>query len=82
MLTTHKAIEITADGVVVAGKDGRKSTLKADAIVLSVGMKPNEDGLAEALEGKVTEVHRIGDCVQTGKVIDAIWAGFRIARLI
>ncbi len=82
VLTGNKAVEITDDGVVVADNTSKKSTLKADSIVLAVGMKPNEDGLAEALRGKVPEVYRIGDCEKIGKVIGAIWTGFRTARLI
>ena len=82
VLTNTEVVEITDDGLVVVDKTGKRSTLKADAIVLAVGMKPNDDGLVEALQGKVSEVYPIGDCVKTGKVIDAIWAGFRTARLI
>ena len=82
VLTNTEAVEITDDGVVVVDKTDKRSTLKADAIVLAVGMKSNDDGLAEALQSKVPEVYRIGDCVKIGKVIDAIWAGFRTARLI
>ena len=59
-----------------------KKSLKADTIVLAVGMTPIEDGLTAALEGKVPELYRIGDCVKTGRVIDAIWTGFRLARFI
>jgi len=82
VLTNTEVVEITDDGPVVIDKMGERSTLKADTIVLAVGMKPNDNGLAEALQGKVPEVYPIGDCVKTGKVIDAIWAGFRTARLI
>ena len=81
VLTNTEAVEITDNGVVVVDKTGNRSTLKADAIVLAVGMKSNDDGLAEALQSKVVEVYRIGDCVSPGKVIDAIWGGFRTARL-
>jgi 2-enoate reductase len=82
VLTNTEVVEITDDGPVVIDKTGKRSTLKADATVLAVGMKPNDDGLAEALQDKVSEIYTIGDCVKVGKVIDAIWTGFRIARLI
>ncbi|MFC1937182.1 FAD-dependent oxidoreductase [Chloroflexota bacterium] len=82
VLTETKAEEITAEGVVVVDKTGKRSTLKADTVVLAVGMKSNEEGLAEALQGKVAEIYSIGDCVKPGKVKDAMWGGFRTARLI
>ena len=82
ILTNTEVVEITDDGPVVVDKTGKRSTIKADATVLAVGMKPNDDGLVEALKDKVPEVYPIGDCVRAGKVIDAIWAGFRTARLI
>jgi len=82
VLTSTEVVEITDDGLVVVDKTGKRSTLKADATVLAVGMKPSDHSLAEALKDKVPEVYPIGDCVKVGKVIDAIWAGFRTARLI
>jgi len=82
VLTNTEAVEITDGGIVVIDKTGKRGTLKADAIILAVGMKSNDDGLMEALRSKVPEVYRIGDCVKIGKVIDAIWAGFRTTRLI
>ena len=50
-------------------------------MVLAAGLKPKEELLA-ALEGKVPEVYTIGDCVEARKLINAIWEGFRTARLI
>jgi 2-enoate reductase len=82
ILTNTEVVEITDDGPVVVDRTGKRNTLKADATVLAVGMKPNGDGLVQALKDKVPEVYPIGDCVKVGKVIDAIWAGFRTARLI
>lgn len=82
ILTNTEVVEIADDGPVVVDKAGKRSTIKADATVLAVGMKPNDDSIAAALQDKVPEIYSIGDCVGTGKVIDAVWAGFRTARLI
>jgi 2-enoate reductase len=82
ILTNTEAVEVVDDGLVVAKKSGERRTLKADAIVLAVGMTSNDDRLSKALDGKVKEVYHIGDCVSPGKVIDAVWRGFRTARLI
>jgi len=50
-------------------------------IVLAIGLKPNNE-LLGALNEKVPEVYSIGDCSEPRKVINAIWEGYRIARLI
>jgi hypothetical protein len=43
-------------------------------------MKKSDDTLYHALKGKVSELHRIGDCVQPRLVIEAIWEGFTVGR--
>ena len=80
-LTETSTLKITDDGITIADKDGKQSTLKADTVVLAVGLKAKED-LSVALNDKVPEVYTIGDCVEARKVINAIWEGFRISRLI
>ena len=81
ILTETKFLEITGNGITIADKYGKRSTLDADTIVLAMGLRSNE-GLLDALRDKVPEVYAIGDCVAPRKVINAIWEGFRIARLI
>ncbi len=81
ILTDTKVLEITDEGIAIADKDGRKSTLEADTVVLAVGLK-SDGRLFEALKDKVPEAYAIGDCVEPRKVINAIWEGFRTARLI
>lgn len=80
LLTGTSILEITDDGAVVSDKSGTR-TLKADTVVLALGLKP-EVGLLKAMEGKQAEMWSIGDCVEPRKVINAIWEGFRTARLI
>ena len=80
VLTETNLIEINDNGVVLVDKDGRESTLKADTVVLSVGMKPNNE-LVEKLSDNEAKVYAIGDCSGARKVIDAIWEGFRFARI-
>jgi pyruvate/2-oxoglutarate dehydrogenase complex dihydrolipoamide dehydrogenase (E3) component len=66
-------------GVYLA-QQGKKRTLEPDNIILAVGLKPNRE-LVEALQGKVRELYVVGDCVESRRIIDAIWGGFRTARL-
>jgi len=81
ILTDTKVLEITDKGIAIADKDGKRSTLEADTVVLAVGFKPN-GGLSRILKGRVPELYAIGDCIEPRKVINAIWEGFRAARLI
>ncbi len=82
VLTNTEAVEVVDEGLVVRGTEGRKDLIKADTVVLAVGMEPSADGLAEAIKGKVAELYRIGDCAGVGKVMDAIWPAYRKARLV
>lgn len=81
ILTDITLREITNEGIVISDKGGRRSILSADSVVLAVGMKPKGELMAD-LKDKVSQVYTVGDCVEPRKVINAIWEGFRIARLI
>jgi NADPH-dependent 2,4-dienoyl-CoA reductase/sulfur reductase-like enzyme len=81
ILTKVRAQEITDSGATVIDKDDNRKTIKADTIVLAMGMIPR-NGLLPALEDKIPEVYSIGDCVKARKVKDAVWEAFRIARRI
>jgi len=80
LLTETKLMEIIDDGAVVNGKLGRR-TIRADTVVLAVGLR-SEEGLLKVLGGNEPTPIAIGDCVEPRKIINAIWEGFRIGRLI
>lgn len=81
ILTETNVLEINGEGIVIANKSGQRSALSADTVVLALGLK-SSDELSEALRDKIPELYVIGDCVEPRKVKDAIWEGFRTARLI
>ncbi len=81
MITGVKYEEITDKGIVIVTKDGKKQTVEADTVALITGLAPNVE-LFKALEGKVPEIHRIGDCEQPGLIVHAIHAGSRVGRAI
>jgi len=81
ILTETEVMEIDDGGVKVSDKQGKVSTLEADTVVLAAGLKSSRE-LLETLEDDVPEVYAVGDCVEPRKVINAIWEGFRTARLI
>jgi pyruvate/2-oxoglutarate dehydrogenase complex dihydrolipoamide dehydrogenase (E3) component len=70
-----RAVEFTEEGVVVE-RDAEKSVIRAEAVVLAVGQKPKQD-LAEKLEGRVKEIHVVGDCAGVRRMRDAIHEGAR-----
>jgi len=80
VLTGTKLLEINGGGAVVAS-GGESSVLEADTVILAVGFRP-VSSLLEALEGKVPELHGVGDCVRPGKILDAVWGAFHVARKI
>ena len=81
ILTESNVLEIKDEGVVIADKSGKRSILSADTVVLAIGLK-SSDQLSETIRDKVPEVYAIGDCVEPRNVTNAIWEGFRTARLI
>jgi 2-enoate reductase len=80
VLTDAQVARVTDEGAVIVNKRRRyQAHLKADTVVLAVGLKP-EVKLTRALEGAKAEVHSIGDCREPRKIIDAIWLAHQTAR--
>jgi len=75
-----RVTEITAQGVVI-DHGGEIREIEADSIVIAVGMTAIS-ALHEDLKDMIPETYAIGDCVKPRRIMDAIWEGFRIARLI
>jgi 2,4-dienoyl-CoA reductase-like NADH-dependent reductase (Old Yellow Enzyme family)/thioredoxin reductase len=75
----HAVVVSRADPALAGGWHG--SIENVDAVVLAVGAKPNRE-VVQQLEGLAPEFYAIGDCVQPGFAIDAIYEGAKIAREI
>ena len=73
--TTAKAI--TEQGVLCAGPDG-EVLAEADTILLAAGMKPDRAAV-DAFYNTAPRVFQVGDCIQTGRVVDAVGMGYSIA---
>jgi 2-enoate reductase len=58
-----------------------KITLPAEAIVLAIGRKAN-DQLAAVAREMVDEVYVIGDSLSPRKIKDAVWEAYKIGRVI
>ncbi|MGD0794483.1 MAG: FAD-dependent oxidoreductase [Dehalococcoidales bacterium] len=81
IITHVKYEEITDQGLVITTKDGVKQTIAADTITPASPFTPNTE-LFEALKGKISEIHLIGDGQEPRLIIDAIADGWRIAKTI
>jgi len=78
LMPETKIEEITDSGVVVTDKEGKRRIIEADSVVLATGGTPNKE-LVKALKGKAIKVYTVGDCVEVGKIMNAIASGFRAA---
>jgi len=75
-----KVREITDKGLILE-KAGVSFLLDADTIIVSVGARSRK-GLSKALEGKVEELYRVGDCEKIGNAMKAVEAAYDIAMKI
>jgi len=73
--------EVTPDGVKIRDKGGAETVLPYDTLIVSRLRVPNKS-LFEALQGKVKEVYKIGDCDKTRTIKYAIWTANEVARKI
>ncbi|MBL7176307.1 MAG: FAD-dependent oxidoreductase [Desulfobacteraceae bacterium] len=73
--------DITSDGVTITYKDGGKSVLPFDTLIISRGREKN-DALFEQIKGEVPEIHKIGDCSAAAHIQQAIQTANEVARKI
>jgi len=76
-----KVRDITAEGIEIEDKDGNKSVVPYDTLIISRGREKN-DALFETIEGKAAKVHKIGDCAAAGDIQKAVFSANEVARKI
>ncbi|OGP89702.1 MAG: hypothetical protein A2156_00645 [Deltaproteobacteria bacterium RBG_16_48_10] len=81
ILISTKVLEVKDKGIAIENRYGKRDVLKADTVVIATGFQSNK-GPYEGLRGRCPELYAIGDCIEPRKVLDAIWEGYRLARLI
>lgn len=81
LLREVKYDSVSSEGVVITTRDGEERTVEVDTVVLAAGAIPDTT-LYDAIKGKVSEVYRIGDCVEPRTIRDAIGEGFRTGQKI
>jgi 2,4-dienoyl-CoA reductase-like NADH-dependent reductase (Old Yellow Enzyme family)/thioredoxin reductase len=76
-----KVEDVGPEGITVVDKQGDKTVLPYDTFIVSRGRKKN-DSLFDQLEGKVPEIHKIGDCSAAGNILAAVRSANEVARKI
>ncbi len=64
-------------GLVVRKIDGRTEVLEADTLVYATGAT-GDTRLYEELCGRIGQLHRIGDCLEPGLIVDAVRQGYEM----
>ena len=72
-----RCLEITPEGVKVAGPDGEK-TLRADTVILAAGMRSRAQ-IRDSFYGVAYDVIPVGDCVRPGNLYKANRSGYDAA---
>jgi len=76
-----KLQEITADGLVLITKEGKRETIEADSFIPALPFAPDR-ALYNIMMGKVPEVYNIGDCEKPGIIPDAVSSAWTVANKI
>ena len=80
-MTEVRYEEITYKGLTIITKEGERQTIATDTIISAIPLIPNTE-LLKSLEGKVPEIHAVGDCMEPRLILDAIADGSHIAHVI
>ncbi len=74
-------LRIEDGGVVLAGSDGKETTLEAERVVIAVGSRP-DNRLFDEIRALGYEVHQIGDCREPRSAKAAVHEGAVLGRKI
>jgi 2,4-dienoyl-CoA reductase-like NADH-dependent reductase (Old Yellow Enzyme family)/thioredoxin reductase len=80
-LTDTKIEEIMDGSVVTSNKEGINRKIKANDVVMALGFESRKE-LFESLNGTISELYAVGDCVEVREIGDAIREGFNLALSI
>jgi 2,4-dienoyl-CoA reductase-like NADH-dependent reductase (Old Yellow Enzyme family)/thioredoxin reductase len=81
MLTNVRYELITRNSLIITDQEDARKTLKPDSIVFAAGSVP-DDHIFHLLQGKVQECYALGDCIQPGRILEAIEQAAGIGRKI
>jgi 2,4-dienoyl-CoA reductase (NADPH2) len=81
MLTLVKYEKITDSGIMIITREGQRLTLEADTIIPATPVAPNLE-LFKMLQGQVSEVYAVGDCLEPALIPEAVARSWKIAHTI
>lgn len=81
IMTRTSVQKMTPQGVIAIDKEFKAKEITADTVAFALGLKP-DDRLYESLKDQVPHVFPIGDCKQARDIMNAIWDGYEVGRLI
>jgi len=81
VFTNTRLLEVEQESLLVEREGEHEKLDDVDSVVLALGVESRSD-LARELEGKVPELHVIGDAKQPGNAVSAIAAGAEVGRRI
>jgi 2,4-dienoyl-CoA reductase-like NADH-dependent reductase (Old Yellow Enzyme family)/thioredoxin reductase len=81
VLTKHKVLRISSDGIVAADANGNEVVIKGDTVITAFGTRANK-ALADTIQDKYPDAVLIGDCNKVGNIGTSIIAGFTAAYAI
>ena len=76
--TSHKALEVTSEGVLCENKDGEKVLIKGASVICALGQRSNTD-IVEKLQDTAPFVRVIGDASKVSTITNAVYWGHHAA---
>lgn len=73
-----KVIEVTEAGVKAINENGEEILFEADTVIYSVGLKA-DTSVTEEMKKYCYDVVPVGDCVRSGRIVDAVETGYNAA---
>jgi 2-enoate reductase len=79
--TSSQVQEITPSSVWIVHKDGKRSEIPADSVVLSIGLKTDKTSVQQLVDSCAT-AFSVGDCVNPARILEAVTEADKLARVI
>lgn len=80
-ITNNRLLEVKEGTVDIIDRDFKVSTIQADTVVISIGLRPDQK-LYREIAGKMPDVYIIGDADKVRNIMYAIWDAYEVARSI
>lgn len=76
--TNHKAVKVTAEGVLCQDKDGKEVLIEGGSVICALGQRARRD-VVDELRDSAPYVVSIGDCAKVATITQAVYQGYHAA---